>query len=66
MSSEIFCDNLKQAQAMLNKGERDERGHLKHINCEGARFHVISYGKRRYCSEPECAINFEDDVTNEQ
>lgn len=35
---------------------------VKHVVCEGARFHVISWvlvnGRvRRFCSEPNCIIN---------
>ena len=32
--------------------------YIKHVYCEGARFHVISYSdKGRRCSEPNCIIN---------
>lgn len=33
-------------------------GSEKHIVCEGARYHVISYSsKGKICSEPNCEIN---------
>jgi len=40
-------------------------GFVKHVRCEGARFHVISYEGRRsgavaVCSEPKCIINHID------
>jgi len=45
---------------LYQKRERNEQGHLKHICCNGARFHVMSWStKGRHCSEPECEVNFE-------
>lgn len=33
-------------------------GSVKHVYCEGARFHVLSWSSRgRHCSEPECEVN---------
>ena len=29
---------------------------IKHVHCEGARFHVISWFPE-HCSEPDCIIN---------
>jgi hypothetical protein len=41
--------------------EFNEDGTEKHITCDGARFHVISYGGGfqggMRCSEPKCEIN---------
>jgi hypothetical protein len=35
-----------------------EGGWVKHVNCEGARFHVISWSTQgKHCSEPKCIIN---------
>lgn len=36
------------------KGER----WIKHISCDGARFHVLSWSTNgTYCSEPDCIVN---------
>jgi hypothetical protein len=33
-------------------------GYVKHVHCNGARFHVLSWvGSGRRCSEPECVEN---------
>jgi hypothetical protein len=33
---------------------------VKHVRCEGASFHVLSYDTNGvHCSEPECIINKE-------
>lgn len=38
--------------------EYNEDGTEKHILCEGARFHVLSYSSNgAHCSEPNCEIN---------
>lgn len=38
--------------------ERNEDGTLKHVVCEGARYHVLHWdGLGTHCSEPECEIN---------
>lgn len=42
--------------------EYNEDGTEKHIVCDGARFHVVSWsggldGARERCSEPNCEIN---------
>lgn len=42
--------------------EYNEDGSEKHIHCDGARFHVISYrltkdGYETRCSEPNCEVN---------
>lgn len=40
-----------------------KQGFIKHVNCDGARFHVISWGLDNdgkvveRCSEPNCIIN---------
>ncbi len=50
--------------------ELNPDGSEKHVVCEGARYHVVSYGARqdpitgevtsyRRCSEPNCEINHE-------
>jgi len=34
------------------------RGYIKHVQCEGARFHVVHYDTLgSHCSEPTCIIN---------
>jgi hypothetical protein len=41
-----------------HRGERNPDGTLKHIVCEGARFHVTSWGSQgARCSEAECEVN---------
>jgi hypothetical protein len=57
-----------EAEAAYARGERTPAGHLKHIDCDGARFHVLSWGLRNLhngkavgftrCSEPDCEVNF--------
>lgn len=48
------------------RGDRNEEGFLKHICCEGARFHVLKWTldsdgyAHTICSESECEINEED------
>lgn len=38
--------------------------YIKHVICEGARFHVISYSSHgRKCSEPNCIINKPTEAT---
>ncbi len=64
-----------EAEAAHYRGERNERGWLKHIHCDGARFHVISWGLRRLsngkeegysrCSEPDCEENHPEGIRNE-
>lgn len=35
-------------------------GYVKHVRCEGARYHVLSWdSKGCRCSEPKCVINAE-------
>lgn len=54
-----------QAEGRLRYLERERNAHgwLKHIDWEGARFHVLSWSldwkgrARTHCSEPECEIN---------
>ena len=36
----------------VNEGEK----WVKHVHCEGARFHVLSWFPE-HCSEPDCIIN---------
>lgn len=49
--------------------EYNKDGSEKHIVCDGARFHVVSYsfsekhGTQRYCSEPNCEINRRREAT---
>jgi len=43
---------------LVKKGE----SWVKHVRCEGARFHVLSYsltgkGAVAHCSEPDCIVN---------
>lgn len=35
------------------------RGYVKHVRCEGSRFHVLSWsGEGCHCSEPKCIVNY--------
>lgn len=50
---------FREAEIRHFNRERNADGHLKHIYCDSARFHVLSWSSRgMHCSEPECEINF--------
>ena len=35
-----------------------DKEYIKHVICEGAHFHVLSYSTQgTHCSEPKCIIN---------
>lgn len=35
-----------------------DSNYIKHVNCDGAHFHVLSYSTQgTHCSEPNCIIN---------
>ena len=37
--------------------ERD-KDWIKHVTCDGARFHILSWDKYgKHCSEPRCIVN---------
>jgi len=66
----MVANTIEEGRELMLKRERNSNGHLKHIVCNGARFHVISwYGGTescgRKCSEPECEINFEPVILDE-
>lgn len=43
-----------------------EPGWIDHVSCDGARWHVLSYGTDAIrCSEPSCIINKERIVRRE-
>ncbi len=35
------------------------KGYVKHVRCDGARFHVLHWSSQgRHCSEPKCIVNY--------
>lgn len=63
----MICESdLEKAAELHAQRIKNAKGHLEHIACDGARFHVISYvgtrtGAKRICSEPDCEVNFEQE-----
>jgi hypothetical protein len=54
----IFLDSIPPF--VPREGAESDPAYIKHVQCEGARFHVISYDTQgRHCSEPMCIINKE-------
>lgn len=56
MSDTIFIK--EKNRFMVPREPASDPEYIKHVNCEGAYFHVISYstsGMR--CSEPKCILN---------
>ena len=54
----VIYDTVKVPNPYQYKKEFNQDGTEKHIVCDGARYHVISYtanGMR--CSEPNCEVN---------
>lgn len=50
----------------IEKAESDP-DYVKHVYCDGARFHVISYSSDgMHCSEPNCIINKRTDETKHE
>lgn len=55
----------ERAKVFAQLLERNPDGTHKHVICEGARFHVLSWGTEgTHCSEPDCEINKEHSLTN--
>ncbi len=56
----IFLDDMPSL-FVPNEPASDPK-YIKHVNCEGAHYHVISYSftngeGMQHCSEPNCIIN---------
>ncbi len=55
MSDTIYLDD---PHTFWVPREEIEEGWIKHVNCNGARFHVLSYSTLGIrCSEERCIIN---------
>jgi len=49
---------LKKAVDFQGEKKSSKRGFVKHVHCEGARFHVLSWdGAGRRCSVKNCVVN---------
>ena len=54
----VIYETIKQPNLWHYRPEYNKDGTEKHIVCEGARFHVLSYSTQGvHCSEPNCEIN---------
>jgi len=62
----IIYDTIRTPNPYRYEPEYNKDGTEKHIVCDGARYHVLSYSLRRKdgkdyaevrCSEPNCEIN---------
>jgi len=55
MMDSIF---LKEIAAFPPVEGASEKGYIKHVFCNGARFHVVSWSSLgMHCSEPKCILN---------
>ena len=58
MSDTIFMQDYRYDWTVIPVEPASDPDYVKHVVCEGARFHVISYSNLgRKCSEPNCIIN---------
>ena len=56
--NEIFLDGIPKSLFRVPREPSSVDGYIKHVRCEGARFHVLSYSSLGvHCSEPKCVIN---------
>jgi len=54
----IIYETFRRPNLITYEPEYNPDGSERHIVCEGARFHVVSYNnKGPHCSEPNCEIN---------
>lgn len=54
----VLYETIVRPNFWRYKPEYNPDGTEKHIVCEGARFHVISYSNQGMrCSEPNCELN---------
>ena len=50
-------NDLKDFQAIPRESASDPK-YIKHVHCEGARFHVLWYDTNgTHCTEKDCIIN---------
>lgn len=57
----VIYDTIKVPNLHQYEPEHNPDGTEKHIVCDGARFHVVSYhGDGMRCSEKNCEINKRD------
>lgn len=55
MSDTIYQDEYTTA---IPREPASDPAYVKHVQCEGARFHVLSWSQLgTHCSEPRCIIN---------
>jgi hypothetical protein len=68
MIREIFVQNpTDSSEVAAALRVRNPDGTVPHVNCEGARFHVLSWGTTgRRCTHPDCVVNREAEDTDEQ
>ncbi|MEN6641863.1 MAG: hypothetical protein ABFE08_05400 [Armatimonadia bacterium] len=67
---EIYVDKKPGPFEALPRVPASKPGFVKHVHCDGAREHVVSYGCRVdvlgrssaeiRCSEPKCIINYKE------
>ena len=56
-----YYDTTSDTKNVRVPAESDLR-YIKHVHCDGARWHVLSYhatkdGARIFCTEPDCIYN---------
>jgi len=58
----VITKTIKVPDLWNYNREYNEDGTEKHIHCNGARYHVVSWSNRgQHCSEPNCEINKESE-----
>lgn len=63
--NEITLDELPESWLLVPREPSNVDGFIKHVRCEDARFHVLSYSTLgAHCSEPKCVINSRKSETN--
>lgn len=68
----IFHEEVVKKPDLHNyEPEYNEDGSEKHIHCDGARYHVLSWGIKdgipyQRCSEPNCEINHQQKKREEE
>jgi hypothetical protein len=62
----VEIDNNSMLRVLPRIKVKESEKWIKHVRCDGARFHVLSYYERAdgthycQCSEPDCIINKPD------
>ena len=58
MSDTIFLEKLPNAYEPVPCEEASDPKYIKHVHCEGARFHVLWWDSNgTHCFESKCIIN---------